>query len=45
MSNGKKMGGFTLILIGIVAGVVLWGGFNINRSESIGSVYCFPWLR
>jgi len=40
MSNGKKMGAFTLVLIGIVAGIILWGGFNTAMEATNHESFC-----
>ncbi|MBA1443995.1 MAG: NapC/NirT family cytochrome c [Chromatiales bacterium] len=40
MSNGKRKGGFTLILIGIVAGIILWGGFNTAMEATNTEEFC-----
>ena len=41
MSKGKKMGGAaSLVLIGIVAGIVLWGAFNTAMEATNTETFC-----
>lgn len=40
MSDAKKRSGFVLILIGIVAGIILWGGFNTAMEATNTETFC-----
>ncbi len=40
MSEKKQRSGFVLILIGIIAGVILWGGFNTAMEATNTETFC-----
>lgn len=40
MSESKKKGGLFLVAIGIVAGIVLWGGFNTAMEMTNTEAFC-----
>lgn len=40
MSETKKRGGLFLIVVGIIAGIVLWGGFNTAMEMTNTETFC-----
>ncbi|MEW8396173.1 MAG: NapC/NirT family cytochrome c [Candidatus Thiodiazotropha sp.] len=40
MNESKKKGGLFLIAVGIVAGIILWGGFNTAMEMTNTETFC-----
>ena len=43
MSNGKQRGVIGLLFVGVVLGIIFWGGFNTAMEATNTEQFCISW--